>query len=79
MAAKINGNFTIDGNTFRFNGIAFGRIGGQNVGVKISKATEAKLKNLGYDAEQIIMQLQKKLLQGELSLPEGIKRESFVD
>ena len=31
MAAKINGNFTLDNNEFRFQDIAFGRIGGQNV------------------------------------------------
>jgi hypothetical protein len=34
MAAKINGNFTIDDHSFRFTAIAFGRIGGQNIGKK---------------------------------------------
>jgi len=37
MAAKITGKFSIDDNDFRFTAIAFGRIGGQNVGAKISK------------------------------------------
>ena len=44
MAAKITGKFTIEGHTFRFNAIAFGRIGGQNVGAKISKTTEKAIK-----------------------------------
>ena len=79
MAAKITGNFTLDGNEFRFTAIAFGRIGGQNVGAKISKTTEKELEKLGYDVEEVIMLLQKNLLQGDLSLPEGLKRESFVD
>lgn len=79
MAAKITGKFTIDGNEFRFTAIAFGRIGGQNIGAKISKTTEKELEKLGYNVEDVIMLLQKNLLQGDLTLPEGLKRESFVD
>ena len=79
MAAKITGTFTIDDNSFRFTAIAFGRIGGQNIGAKISKNTEKELESLGYDVDEVIMDLQKNLLQGNLTLPEGLKRESFVD
>lgn len=79
MAAKINGKFEIENKLFKFTAIAFGRIGGQNVGVKISKTTEKSLKKLGYDVEEVIMTLQKNLLQGNLSLPDGLKRETFVD
>ena len=79
MAAKITGKFTIDGHSFRFNAIAFGRIGGQNVGAKISKITEKELKKLGYDIDEVIISLQNNLLQGNLTLPEGLKKESFVD
>ena len=79
MAAKITGNFEIDSNSFRFSAIAFGRIGGQNVGVKLSKNTEKSLEELGHDPEEVIMILQKNLLQGNLKLPEGLKRETFVD
>jgi len=79
MAAKIIGTFTIDTNSFRFNAIAFGRIGGQNIGAKISKVTEKELKKLGYNVDEVINSLQMNLLQGDLTLPEGLKRESFVD
>jgi len=79
MAAKIAGKFTLDDNEFRFTAIAFGRIGGQNVGAKLSKITEKELEKLGYDVEDVIIQLQKNLLQGDLTLPEGLTRESFVD
>ena len=79
MAAKITGNFVIDNNSFRFTAIAFGRIGGQNVGVKLSKTTETALRKLGYDSEEVIMTLQKNLLQGNLKLPDGLKKETFVD
>ena len=79
MAAKITGKFTIDENDFRFTAIAFGRIGGQNIGAKLSKTTEDELKKLGYDVDEVIMNLQSNLLQGDLTIPEGLKKESFVD
>ena len=79
MAAKITGTFTLDTHSFRFNAIAFGRIGGQNIGAKISKITEKELEKLGYNVDEVITSLQINLLQGDLTLPEGLKRESFVD
>jgi len=79
MAAKITGNFTLNDNEFHFTAIAFGRIGGQNIGAKLSKNTEKALEKLGYNVEEVILLLQKNLLQGDLTLPEGLKKESFVD
>ena len=79
MAAKINGLFEIDDNSFEFMAIAFGRIGGQNIGVKLSEETENKLKSLEYNVDKVIDNLQKKLISGNLSVPDGLKRESFVD
>jgi len=46
---------------------------------KLSKNTETELKKLGYDVEEVIMTLQQNLLQGDLTLPEGLKKDSFVD
>ena len=79
MAAKIDGIFEIHDNSFEFSAIAFGRIGGQNIGVKLSEETENKLKALEYDVEKVIDELQKKLVSGNLSVPDGLKRESFID
>ena len=79
MAAKINGTFDIDNNSFEFTAIAFGRIGGQNIGVKLSEETQNKLKTLEYNVDQVIDDLQKKLVSGSLSVPDGLKRESFAD
>ena len=79
MAAKIEGVFEIDANSFEFLAIAFGRIGGQNIGVKLSDETENKLKELGYIIDQVVDDLQKKLISGNLSIPDGLKRESFAD
>ena len=79
MAAKIEGTFEIDTNSFEFLAIALGRIGGQNIGVKLSDETENKLKALEYNVEEVIDELQKKLISGNLSIPDGLKRESFAD
>ena len=79
MAAKIEGTFGLDDNTFDFLAIAFGRIGGQNIGVKLSEEIENKLKELGYNVDEIIDELQKKLISGYLSIPDNLKRESFID
>ena len=46
MAAKINGTFEINADSFEFLAIAFGRIGVQNIGVKLAEETENKLKSL---------------------------------
>ena len=65
---------------FEFLAIAFGRIGGQNIGVKLSEETESKLKTLQYNVEEVIDELTKKnLFTGNLSIPDGTKRESFID
>ena len=79
MAAKITGKFVLDAHEFRFTAIAFGRIGGQNIGAKLSKTTEKELEKLGYNVDEVILLLQRNLLQGDLTLPEGLKKESFVD
>ncbi|MDB3957133.1 hypothetical protein N9385_05640, partial [Candidatus Nitrosopelagicus sp.] len=51
MAAKIVGAFIIDDHSFPFTGIAFGRIGGQNIGVKLTEDVKKNIKDLGYDLD----------------------------
>jgi len=80
MAAKITGAFTLgDSGDFEFEAIAFGRIGGQNIGAKLSEPVQSGLRDAGYDPEEVVMQLQRRLLQGDLTLPEGLSRETFAD
>ena len=79
IAAKITGTFTIGEHSFRFNAVAFGRIGGHNIGAKISKTTEKALSKLGYDVDEVINTLQQKLVRGDMTIPEGIKKETFAD
>lgn len=79
IAAKITGTFTIDSQPFKFQAIAFGRIGGHNIGAKISKTVEKSLVKLGYDVNEVINELQQRLVRGDITLPEGLKKESFAD
>lgn len=79
IAAKITGTFAIDGHSFKFQAIAFGRIGGHNIGAKISKTVEKDLIKLGYNIDEVINELQQKLVRGDISLPEGLTKDSFAD
>ncbi len=79
IAAKITGTFIIDGAPFKFQAIAFGRIGGHNIGAKISKTVEKNLVKLGYDIDEVINELQQKLVRGDITLPEGLTKDSFAD
>src|SRR3972149_2311232 len=47
--------------------------------INFETVDEKILEKLGYDVEEVIMTLQKNLLEGNLSLPEGLKRDTFVD
>jgi len=79
IAAKITGTFTIDSHPFKFTAIAFGRIGGHNIGAKISKTVEKSLVKLGYDVDDVINELQQRLVRGDITLPEGLTKDSFAD
>lgn len=79
MAAKITGTFNIDNQSFKFQAIAFGRIGGHNVGAKISKIAQKGLVKLGYNVDDVMNELQQRLVRGDITLPEGLKKDSFAD
>ena len=49
MAAKIDGVFELNDHSFDFTAIAFGRIGGQNIGAQLSDDTKKTLSDLGYN------------------------------
>ncbi|MEW5840610.1 MAG: hypothetical protein AB1753_06365 [Thermoproteota archaeon] len=73
IAAKLSGYFVIKGEEFKFKAIAFGRIGGHNASVTIAKTVENKLAKMGLDPEAVIMAIQRKIVEGDVTLPEGIR------
>ena len=76
IASKLSGYFVLKGQEFRFTAIAFGRIGGHNASVKIAKATLEKISKMGVDTEQLQLTIQRKLIEGDVVLPDGIKPPS---
>ncbi len=76
IASKLSGYFVLKGQEFRFTAIAFGRIGGHNASVKIPKTTLEKIAKMGVDPEQLQLTIQRKLIEGDIILPEGIRPPS---
>jgi hypothetical protein len=76
IASKLSGYFVLKGQEFRFTAIAFGRIGGHNASVKIAKATLEKISKMGVDTEQLQLTIQRKLIEGDVILPDGIRPPS---
>ncbi len=67
-ASKLRGYFIVNGTKLKFNAIAFGRIGGHNISLNLTKKTLLKLKEFGYDTEDFQLLLQRKLVEGEVIL-----------
>ena len=76
IASKLSGYFVVNGREFRFTAIAFGRIGGHNASIKISKTTLDKIAKMGIDSEQLQITIQRKLIEGDIILPKGLKPPS---
>src|ERR671915_531120 len=76
IASKLSGYFVVKGQEFRFTAIAFGRIGGHNASIKVSKTTLDKVAKMGIDPEQLLITIQRKLVEGDVILPEGLKPPS---
>ena len=70
IASKLTGYFVIKGQEFRFTAIAFGRIGGHNASIKIPKTTLDKIGKMGIDP------IQRKLIEGDIILPDGLRPPS---
>ncbi len=76
IASKLSGYFVVKGQEFRFTAIAFGRIGGHNASIRVSKITLDKIRRMGIDPEQLQVTIQRKLIEGDIILPEGLKPPS---
>ena len=73
IASKLTGYFVINDQKFNFTAIAFGRIGGHNISLKVAKKTLEKIKKMGLDSEALQVTIQRKLIEGDVILPKGIK------
>lgn len=72
IASKLVGHFIVKGQQFRFTAIAFGRIGGHNISLKIAKKTSDIIRNIGIDPDLLSLTIQRKLIEGDVFLPRGL-------
>lgn len=68
IASKLRGYILIDGKKLHFNALAFGRIGGHNVSLNLSRKTLAEVTKLGIDGEGLSLNLQRKIIEGDVVL-----------
>jgi hypothetical protein len=69
IASKLSGYFVINGErTFRFRAIGFGRIGGHNISLSISKKTIDAIKKMQMDPELVVLKIQRKLVEGDITI-----------
>ena len=76
-ASKLRGYFIIKDTKLKFNAIAFGRIGGHNISLNLTKKTLTKLEAFGYDTESFQLTLQRKLVEGEIVLVDPVTKNQF--
>jgi hypothetical protein len=68
IASKLSGYILIDGRKFHFSALAFGRIGGHNVSLNLSKKTITEVTRMGLDYEQLSLNIQRRLIEGDVIL-----------
>ena len=73
VASKLTGYFIVNNKSFRFSAIAFGRIGGHNISLKLSTSSINKLKKMEMDPEKLQLIIQRKLIEGDVNLPPNMK------
>lgn len=73
FASKLTGYFVVKNKSFRFSAIAFGRIGGHNISIKLSTSSINKLTKMEIDPEKLQLTIQRKLIEGDVNLPQNMK------
>ena len=73
VASKLVGYFFINDTKFNFNAIAFGRIGGHNISLSISKKTLQAIKKMHMDPEWVALKVQRKLVEGDILIMDSNK------
>ena len=73
VANFLTGYAIYKGEKFPFEAVAYGRIGGQNVSPILQPEAIKRLEDLGVDLELFTARLQRKMVEGEMTLniPEG--------
>jgi hypothetical protein len=73
ITSKLTGYFLVNDKQFRFTAVAFGRIGGHNIALTISKKTLNTISKMGIEPDVLQLTIQRKLIEGDIILPKGLK------
>jgi hypothetical protein len=73
IASKLTGYFLVNDRQFRFTAVAFGRIGGHNIALTISKKTLNTISKMGIEPDVLQLTIQRKLIEGDITLLKGLK------
>ncbi len=73
FASKLLGRFVLKDREFKFKAIAFGRIGGHNVSLRLSKKTIGEISKMSFDPDKVQLAVQRKIIEGDVILPENLK------
>ena len=81
VASFLQGHVVYNNEKFPFDAIAYGRIGGQNVSPTLAEESMKRLQDLKVDLELFTAQLQRKLVEGEMTvnIPPGMLPPNLSD
>lgn len=68
VANFLSGFVVYKSEKFRFEAVAYGRIGGQNVSPSLAAEAMERLREIGVDLESFVANLQRKLVEGDITL-----------
>ncbi len=77
IASKLTGVFFLGGKEFKFKALAYGRIGGHNISLNVSKTVLKEIKSMGMDPDMIYLRIQRKLIEGDVELKEKVPDKSI--
>lgn len=75
VASKLTGYFILNDEKYNFSAIAFGRIGGHNISIKVSNTSLLKMKKVHLDPEIVLLLVQRKIIEGDFKIEE--KKDKF--
>lgn len=75
IASKLTGYFILNDDKYNFSAIAFGRIGGHNISIKVSNTSLLKMKKVQLDPEIVLLLVQRKIIEGDFKIEK--KKDRF--
>ncbi|MBI2185079.1 MAG: hypothetical protein HYU39_08995 [Thaumarchaeota archaeon] len=79
VANRLSGYVIIGKEKLSFNAIAFGRWGGQNISTQLPRKTTGRLQQIGVDVEEFSVELQRKLIEGEVVIESKPSRKDWTE